>query len=303
MVSSLLLLLLPQLAHGYRALASPSSLTAHARAAVRASEGRPEKVQPPPPLYYEEATEGTRRPPTEDEDAPVVLGARILGASFGGVTGNALFSSLDNIGFTACTPFNRAGCQSLIQEQQLQQATQLQQAAQPQGTPPAAAAEQLQQAAQQAAQQTQATSAAEQLQQLQQQLKQLQLQQQLEQLQQLQKRVASLVTVPPASASTVPFDAAVVVDSSSLDFVGFSSVADGGGSAPLLATVLCAVFGAIAFEVIATNKVPPIPDPFLGGVWSSLHALVRGPSKATGLAAKSAFAAIKGVVAGEQDTS
>jgi hypothetical protein len=31
--------------------------------------------------------------------------------------------------------------------------------------------------------------------------------------------------------------------------------------------------------------------------------LVRGPSKATGLAAKSAFAAIKGVVAGEQDTS
>ena len=233
----------------------------------------------------------------------MVLGARILGASFGGVTGNALFSSLDNIGFTACTPFNRAGCQSLIQEQQLQQATQLQQAAQPQGTPPAAAAEQLQQAAQQAAQQTQATSAAEQLQQLQQQLKQLQLQQQLEQLQQLQKRVASLVTVPPASASTVPFDAAVVVDSSSLDFVGFSAVADGGGSAPLLATVLCAVFGAIAFEVIATNKVPPIPDPFLGGVWSSLHALVRGPSKATGLAAKSAFAAIKGVVAGEQDTS
>ena len=309
----LLLLLLPQLAHGYRTLANPSSFTA--RAAVRASEGPPEKVQPPP-LYYEDASasEDTSRPPTEDEDAPVVLGARILGAGFGGVTGNALFSSLDNIGFTACTPFNKDGCQALIQEQQLQQATQ--QAAQPQGIPPAAGAEQLQQlqqAAQQAAQQTPPASAAEQLQQLQQlqqQLKQLQLQQQLEQLQQLQKQMASLVTVPPASASTVPFDAAIAVDSSrldlvgsSLDFVGFSAVADGGGSAPLLATVLCAVFGAIAFEVIATNKVPPIPDPFLGGVWSSLHALVRGPSKATGFAVTSAFAAIKGVVGGEQNKS
>ena len=63
------------------------------------------------------------------------------------------------------------------------------------------------------------------------------------------------------------------------------------------------MFGALVFEVIATNKVPPIPDPFLGGVWSSLHALIRGPSKATGFAATSAFAAIKGVVAGEPDKS
>ena len=75
------------------------------------------------------------------------------------------------------------------------------------------------------------------------------------------------------------------------------------GPAPLLATLVCAVLGAIAFETLATNKVPPIPDPLLGGVWGSLHALVRGPSKATGLAATSAFAAVKTLVAEQLEKS
>ena len=249
-MARLLLLLLPLFAHGYSAATHSRGrgvrCAGPSRTAIRASEdprptGPSEKIQPPP--LYEADTSGGMSQPAPDEDAPVVLGARILGAGFGGVTGNALFSSLQNIGFTSCTPFNKAGCQSLIREQQLQQ-----------------------------------------------------------QLQKQAQQVASLVSVPPMSASE--FDPSVLVDSStsSLDLVGFSVVADGGGAVPLLATLLFAVFGAIAFEVLATNKVPPIPDPFLGGVWSSLHALVRGPSKATGIAATSVFEAIKSAVTEQQDT-
>ena len=123
------------------------------------------------------------------------------------------------------------------------------------------------------------------------------------------QQVASLVSgVPPASASEPAplLDHALpaAVSSSSLDLVGFSATAGSAdGPAPLLATLVCAVLGAIAFETLATNKVPPIPDPLLGGVWGSLHALVRGPSKATGLAATSAFAAVKTAVAEQLEKS
>ena len=107
---------------------------------------------------------------------------------------------------------------------------------------------------------------------------------------------------PPAPLLDHALPAAA--SSSSLDLVGFSAMAGSAdGPAPLLATLVCAVLGAIAFETLATNKVPPIPDPLLGGVWGSLHALVRGPSKATGLAATSAFAAVKTLVAEQLEKS
>ena len=255
-----LLLLLPLLAHGFRAHVRPFT-GSHVvnRGSIcacedpRATGSGPAERVPPPPLYDAAASQSTSQP-SEDEDPSLRLGARILGGSFGGFAGNKLFSSLASIGgstvaggFTACTPFNKAGCQSLLREQQLQQ-----------------------------------------------------------QLQKQAQQVASLVSgVPPASAS----EPALLLDhalpaaahSSSLDLVGFSAIAGGAdGPAPLLATLVCAVLGAIAFETLATNKVPPIPDPFLGGVWGSLHALVRGPSKAIGVAATSAFAAVKTAVAEQQ---
>ena len=259
----LLLLLLPLLAHGFRAHVRPFT-GSHVvnRGSICACEdpratgsGAAERV-PPPPLYDAAASQSTSQP-SEDEDPSLRLGARILGGSFGGFAGNKLFSSLASIGgstvaggFTACTPFNKAGCQSLLREQQLQQ-----------------------------------------------------------QLQKQAQQVASLVSgVPPASASEPAplLDHALpaAASSSSLDLVGFSATAGSAdGPAPLLATLVCAVLGAIAFETLATNKVPPIPDPLLGGVWGSLHALVRGPSKATGLAATSAFAAVKTLVAEQLEKS
>ena len=263
MLGRLPLLLLPLLAHGFRAHVRPFT-GSHVvnRGSIcacedpRATGSGPAERVPPPPLYEAAASQSTSQP-SDDEDPSLRLGARILGGSFGGFAGNKLFSSLANIGgstvaggFTACTPFNKAGCQSLLREQQLQQ-----------------------------------------------------------QLQKQAQQVASLVSgVPPASASEPAplLDHALpaAASSSSLDLVGFSATAGSAdGPAPLLATLVCAVLGAIAFETLATNKVPPIPDPLLGGVWGSLHALVRGPSKATGLAATSAFAAVKTAVAEQLEKS
>jgi len=37
----------------------------------------------------------------------------------------------------------------------------------------------------------------------------------------------------------------------------------------------------------------------LGGVWGTLHSLVRGPSKFVGVAAAKAFDVVKGLVAGQ----
>ena len=260
----LLLLLLPLLAHGFRAHVRPftGSHVVNTRGTIcacedpRATGSGPADRVPPPPLYEAAASQSTSQP-SKDDDPSLRLGARILGGSFGGFAGNKLFSSLASIGgstvaggFTACTPFNKAGCQSLLREQQLQQ-----------------------------------------------------------QLQKQAQQVASLVSgVPPASASEPAplLDHALpaAASSSSLDLVGFSATAGSAdGPAPLLATLVCAVLGAIAFETLATNKVPPIPDPLLGGVWGSLHALVRGPSKATGLAATSAFAAVKTAVAEQLEKS
>ena len=136
------------------------------------------------------------------------------------------------------------------------------------------------------------------------------LRQQQEQRLAAQQQLTALLTVPPASAAPEPgglYDASTQLDpsvatsaaTSSLDLIGFSALAEGGGPGLLFATFVFAAFGAVAFETLATNEAAPIPDPLLGGVWGTLHSLVRGPSKFVGVAAAKAFDVVKGLVAGQ----
>jgi len=82
-----------------------------------------------------------------------------------------------------------------------------------------------------------------------------------------------------------------------LEGAGFAAIADGGGGpAVLIATALSAGLGALAFEYVATNKAPPIPDPLLGGLWSGLHGGTRAASKLSGFVVSKAAAAVKGVL-------
>lgn len=233
--------LLPLVADSYRL---PIRIHAHGRARAQMADFDPQPAPPPagqPPSIDADDT--------ADDPGAVVLGSRILGACIGGYTGNTLFSSLQRIGLTACTPFNKAGCANLLLQQQEQRLAQ-------------------------------------------------------------QQKLAALLTVPPASAATEPglYDASTQFDpsmatsaaTSSLDLIGFSAVADeGGGPGLLVATFVFAAFGAVAFETLATNEAAPIPDPLLGGVWKTLHSLVRGPSKFVGVAAAKAFDVAKGLVAGQ----
>lgn len=161
-----------------------------------------------------------------------------------------------------------------------------------------------------------AAPSAEQLKQLQEEL--VQLQQEI-----AEKQSAILPTsyehaptttmgiVPPASAAEVsdalapslhPADwtaaaAAAASHSSSLlvHDAGFMAIAEkAGGIDPggIIATGLGIVLGAVTMEFVATNKEAPIPDPLLGGLWSSLHAVARFGSSITGKAAS----AVKGAL-------
>ena len=68
---------------------------------------------------------------------------------------------------------------------------------------------------------------------------------------------------------------------------GFSAIADGGpldAGGAVLGTLIFAAIGALGLEYVATNKVPPIPDPLLSGIWSSVHGAARFVSKYAGKA-------------------
>ena len=92
----LLLLLLPLLAHGFRAhvrtahrLARGESRQASVHAWVRLLLRGFRRLH-----FTEAAASQSTSQPSEDEDPSLRLGARILGGSFGGFAGNKLFSSL-----------------------------------------------------------------------------------------------------------------------------------------------------------------------------------------------------------------
>jgi len=81
------------------------------------------------------------------------------------------------------------------------------------------------------------------------------------------------------------------------EYVGFAAVAEGdGGPGGLIATLFSAALGAFVFEYLATNKNAPIPDPLLGGIWGTLHAAVRFPSKIVGGGVSKVIGAAKGAM-------
>ena len=138
----------------------------------------------------------------------------------------------------------------------------------------------------------------------------LRLKQQIAEKQSVLSTSHAPVGVPPASAAETPLSSgalhslneaammdhwnSVVTSGHGLHDAGFMAIADsaGGGPGGVLATLMGVALGAVACEYVATNKEPPIPDPLLGGIWGTLHSVVRTASKITGQAAS----AVKGAL-------
>ena len=241
----------------------------------------------------------------EAADPDTVVGARILGASLGGIAGNNIYYGLQNVGLLSCSPFNLEGCSArpsprpsaaaplmndeamdafpfadvlrhptslLPKEWKLEGRRYLESAPAPAPTssPPQDAPE----------------AALNELQQLRDQLR--------EELSRLQQTsfVSPPIGVPAASAAEPP---TTLVDTSS--FLHVSASASGGDTfAGLFSALVFAALGALILEYVAVNRAPPIPDPLLGGVWGTLHFLAKQPSKLTGLVARKAAEAVKGAL-------
>ena len=237
----------------------------------------------------------------EAADPDTVVGARILGASLGGIAGNNIYYGLQNVGLLSCSPFNLEGCSArpsprpsaaaaplndeamndeamdafpfadvlrnptsiLPKEWKLEGRRYLESAPAlaPTSSPP----------------QDAPAAALDELQQLRDQLR--------EELSRLQQTsfVSPPIGVPAASAFEPP---TTLVDTSS-----FLHVSDG-----LFTALVFAALGALILEYVAVNRAPPIPDPLLGGVWGTLHFLAKQPSKSTGLVARKAAEAVKGAL-------
>ena len=67
----------------------------------------------PPPKRTSPGGGGPPSSPPDPDAEDVTLGARILGAGFGGITGNGLVSGVKSTGLSQCSPFNLEGCASL----------------------------------------------------------------------------------------------------------------------------------------------------------------------------------------------
>ena len=237
----------------------------------------------------------------EAADPDTVVGARILGASLGGIAGNNIYYGLQNVGLLSCSPFNLEGCSArpsprpsaaaaplndeamndeamdafpfsdvlrnptsiLPKEWKLEGRRYLESAPAlaPTSSPP----------------QDVPAAALDELQQLRDQLR--------EELSRLQQTsfVSPPIGVPAASASEPP---TTLIDTSS-----FLHVSDG-----LFTALVFAALGALILEYVAVNRAPPIPDPLLGGVWGTLHFLAKQASKSTGLVARKAAEAVKGAL-------
>ena len=245
----------------------------------------------------------------EAADPDTVVGARILGASLGGIAGNNIYYGLQNVGLLSCSPFNLEGCSArpsprpsaaaplmndeamdafpfadvlrhptslLPKEWKLEGRRYLESAPAPAPTssPPQDAPE----------------AALNELQQLRDQLRE-ELREELSRLQQT-SFVSPPIGVPAASAAEPP---TTLVDTSS--FLHVSASASGGDTfAGLFSALVFAALGALILEYVAVNRAPPIPDPLLGGVWGTLHFLAKQPSKLTGLVARKAAEAVKGAL-------
>ena len=246
----------------------------------------------------------------EAADPDIVVGARILGASLGGIAGNNIYYGLQNVGLLSCSPFNLEGCSArpsprpsaaaaplndeamndeamdafpfadvlrnptsiLPKEWKLEGRRYLESAPAlaPTSSPP----------------QDAPAAALDELQQLRDQLR--------EELSRLQQTsfVSPPIGVPAASAAEPP---TTLVDTSS--FFHVSASASGGDTfAGLFSALVFAALGALILEYVAVNRAPPIPDPLLGGVWGTLHFLAKQPSKSTGLVARKAAEAVKGAL-------
>ena len=82
---------------------------------------------------------------------------------------------------------------------------------------------------------------------------------------------------------------------------GFSAIADGGpldAGGAVLGTLIFAAIGAFGLEYVATNQTPPIPDPLLSGLWSSVHGAARFVSKYAGKAVGAAVGAVRPLLPG-----
>ena len=240
----------------------------------------------------------------EAADPDTVVGARILGASLGGIAGNNIYYGLQNVGLLSCSPFNLEGCSArpsprpsaaaalkndeamdafpfadvlrnptsiLPKEWRLEGRRYMESAPAPAPTsmPPQDAP-------------AAAPSSLDELQQLRDQLR--------EELSRLQQTsfVSPHIGVPAASAAEPP-----ATLTSSFFHASASGVDTIDG---LFAALVFAALGALILEYVAVNRAPPIPDPLLGGIWGTLHFLAKQPSKLTGLVARKAAEAVKGTL-------
>lgn len=263
------------------------------------------------PAAASELPPATQIAPPGDEDADLVLGARVLGGALGGLLGNSLSSGFERAGLASCTPFNLAGCDA--------------------GAAPSA------RSAAPAPASTGGTDAidgwlAELLRNPTSILPQEWKLDGRKYFDDLSSDAASLVGVPPVSAAGTPEGVLSVYDahaslatlqqaappapdallpSGGIDGSGFLldgsgvvldqlsvAIAEGssGGAGGVIATLLFTGVGAIACEYVATNKEPPVPDPLFGALYSTLHAPVRVGSKATGVVANKLAGLLKGVL-------